>query len=134
MSCWQLLFILLEFVETDLIHRSNLTPLQQLLLTLMMLGLNQSGEDLAYRLRVHKCSISHIFLSVIQVLYTLSYTSDVMAERDVLCKTMSMDFRKHSPNCVVIIDCFEILLDRPTNLLARAQTYSSYKHQNTVKY
>ena len=57
-----------------------------------------------------------------------------MAERDVLCKTMSMDFRKYSPNCVVIIDCFEILLDHPTNLLARAQTYSSYKHQNTVKY
>ena len=47
---------------------------------------------------------------------------------------MPMDFRKHSPNCVVIIDCFEILLDRPNNLLARAQTYSSYKHHNTVKY
>ena len=25
-------------------------------------------------------------------------------------------------------------MDRPTNLLARAQTYSSYKHHNTVKY
>lgn len=55
-------------------------------------------------------------------------------ERDVLCKTMLMDFRKHSPNCVVIIDCFEILQDSPTNLLARAQTYSSYKHNNTDKY
>ena len=34
----------------------------------------------------------------------------------------------------MIINCFEIFLDRPTNLLARAQTYSSYKHHNTVKY
>ena len=33
----------------------------------------------------------------------------------------------------VIIDCFEIFIDRPTNLLARAQTFSSYKHHNTVK-
>ena len=33
----------------------------------------------------------------------------------------------------VIIDCFEIFIDRPSNLLARAQTFSSYKHHNTVK-
>ena len=43
-------------------------------------------------------------------------------------------FRKHCPRCVVIIDCFEIFLDLPTSLLARAQTYSQYKHHNTVKY
>ncbi len=45
-----------------------------------------------------------------------------------------MDFRKNCPNCVVILDCFEVFIDRPSDLLARAQTYSSYKHHNTVKY
>ena len=45
-----------------------------------------------------------------------------------------MDFRKHFPNCAVLIDCFEIFLDHAVNLLARAQTYSSYKHHNTVKH
>ena len=45
-----------------------------------------------------------------------------------------MVFRKHFPRRVVIIDCFEIFLNHPTNLLARVQTYSSYKHHNTVKY
>ena len=33
----------------------------------------------------------------------------------------------------VVIDCFEIFIDKPTNLLARAQTFSSYKHHNTIK-
>ena len=33
----------------------------------------------------------------------------------------------------VIIDCFEIFLERPSNLRARASTWSSYKHHNTVK-
>ena len=33
----------------------------------------------------------------------------------------------------VIIDCFEVFIDRPTNLLARAQTFSSYKHHNTIR-
>ena len=35
---------------------------------------------------------------------------------------------------MVIIDRSEIFIDRPTHLLARAQTFSSYKHHHTVKY
>jgi hypothetical protein len=34
----------------------------------------------------------------------------------------------------VIIDCFEVFMDRPSNLLARCQTWSSYKHHHTVKF
>lgn len=34
----------------------------------------------------------------------------------------------------MIIDCFEIFIDRPSDLKARAQTYSFYKSHNTVKY
>ena len=33
----------------------------------------------------------------------------------------------------VIIDCFEIFIEKTTNLLATAQTFSSYKHHNTIK-
>ena len=33
----------------------------------------------------------------------------------------------------IIIDCFEVFLERPSNLHARACTWSSYKHHNTVK-
>ena len=33
----------------------------------------------------------------------------------------------------MIIDCFEVFIDRPSNLLGRASTWSSYKHHNTVK-
>ena len=47
---------------------------------------------------------------------------------------MPMDFRLNFLKCVVIIDYFEYFFERPTNLLARAQTYSSYKHHNTAKY
>ena len=30
-------------------------------------------------------------------------------------------------------NCFEVFIDKPTNLLARAQTFSSYKYHNTIK-
>ena len=32
------------------------------------------------------------------------------------------------------MDCFEVFIEKPSNLLARSQTYSNYKsHNNTVK-
>jgi hypothetical protein len=35
---------------------------------------------------------------------------------------------------VIIIDCFEIFIERPTSLKPRAQTWSNYKKHNKVKY
>ena len=49
--------------------------------------------------------------------------------------------RKNLPRCfknyknyVCIIGCSEIKIERPFNLNSRAQTWSSYKHSNTMKY
>jgi len=47
---------------------------------------------------------------------------------------MPMDFRKNFKQCATIIDCFEVFMERPTNLKARAQTWSNYKHHNTAKF
>ena len=42
---------------------------------------------------------------------------------------MPMQFRKHfGKKVTIIIDCFEVFIDRPSNLLARAQTWSTYKY------
>ena len=54
--------------------------------------------------------------------------------RDALYKTMPQCFvDSFGYKTTVIIDCFEIFINRPTNLLARAQTFSNYEHHNTVK-
>ena len=134
LSTWELLHKLFTYVKPSLKGHSILSPFQQLILTLMRLRLNLSGQDLGYRFKVNSSTISRTFLHVIEVLYTKLKPLIIWPDRDNLKKTMPMVFRKHSPNCIVIIDCFEIFLDRPTNLLARAQTYSSYKHHNTIKY
>ena len=42
-------------------------------------------------------------------------------------------FRKY-PKTRTIIDCTEVFIERPSSLLARQQTYSSYKHHNTAKW
>jgi hypothetical protein len=78
--------------------------------------------------------LAEFFLYVIEVLYVKLKPLIIWPERESLRKTMPMVFRKHYPKCLVILDCFGIFLDRPTNLLSWAQTYSSYKHHNSVKY
>jgi len=55
-------------------------------------------------------------------------------EREDLWRTMPQCFQfSFGKKTTVIIDYFEVFIDRPSNLLARAQTCSSYKHHNTVK-
>ena len=33
----------------------------------------------------------------------------------------------------ILIDCFEVFIERPSNLQAQVSTWSNYKHNNTVK-
>lgn len=133
---WQLLFSLYEYVKEDLGRASSvLTPFQKLLLTIMRMKLSATGSDLAYRFGdINESTISRNFNHVLDVLYNCLKPLIKWPDREDLQKTMPMDFRKHAPNCVAIIDCFEIFLECPSNPLAKAQTYSSYKHHNTVKY
>ena len=55
-------------------------------------------------------------------------------QREELKLTLPACFRETFSSCAVIIDCFEVFIDRPSCLLARAKTWSSYKHHNTAKF
>ncbi|XP_066932168.1 uncharacterized protein [Clytia hemisphaerica] len=41
-------------------------------------------------------------------------------------------FRESFRKCAVIIDCFEIFIEKPSEIVARASTYSQYKKHNTI--
>ena len=49
-------------------------------------------------------------------------------------ETMPSNFRQDFKRCVCIIDCFEVFCERPSDLMAWAQTFSNYKHHNIVKF
>ena len=56
-------------------------------------------------------------------------------EREELRKTMPLAFKRNFGDKVaVIIDCFEIFIERPSSLIAGAMTWSNYKHHNTDKF
>lgn len=124
---WKTLYCLYSYVCTYLKNNTVLSPFQQLLLTLIRLRLNLSGSDLGYSFgNVSSSTVSRIFSNVLNIMFQLLRPLITWPKRETLQKTLPMDFRKHSPNCVVIIDCFELFLERASNVNARAQTYSQY--------
>ena len=112
--------------------QKNINKFTQLILTLMRLRLNVSTTFLSYLFHISLSTASRVFQDV---MYIRMKPLIIWPERHVLHTTMPMQFRKHfGKKCVVIIDCFEIFIDRPSNLRARAATWSNYKHHNTVKF
>ena len=90
---------------------------------------------LGYVLEVSPSTISRTFLDVLHVMHVRLVPACVIwPGREELRLSLPISFRKSFKNCAVIIDCFEIILERASSLKARAQTFSSYKARNTTKY
>ena len=114
---------------------SSLTKFQQLVLILMKLRLNVRQQDLAYRFNVSVSTVSRVFSALIDVLHERLDSLVIWPEREDLRKSMPMEFRRHFGHRVAaIVDCFEIFVDRPTNLEARSSTWSNCKHHNTIQF
>ena len=111
-----------------------LSKFQEFIMVLMKLRLNVPHQDLAYRFNVSRSLVSRAFCSWMLTMDIRLSTLIIWPSRENLHKTMPKCFLDaFGLKATVIIDCFEIFIDRPTNLLARAQTFSSYKHHNKVK-
>ena len=106
----------------------------QFLMTLMKLRLNVADQDLAYRFLVNQSTVSRCITKWLDVLYVKLSPLIYWPDRDQLLKTMPTCFRKNFRKCAIIIDCFEVFMERPTSLTARAQTWSNYKKHNTCKF
>ena len=105
------------------------------MILLIRLRQNLSLEDLAYRFGVSKSTVSRKFLQMLDIAVVRLSFLIKWPERDELRKTMPTSFRQHfGTKVTVVIDCFEVFIEKPLSLLARAQTFSNYKHHNTVKF
>ena len=58
LSSWEVFDVIFKHIKPQLKKYSALSPFQQLFSTLMRLHLGLSGQDLAYRFRVHPATIS----------------------------------------------------------------------------
>ena len=100
----------------------------------MKIRLNLFDEDIGYRFGVHPSTVSRKFHRVLDVIAARTAHLIKWPDRDTLYQTMPMSFRKFFKKCCVIIDCTEVFVERPSDLLARAQVWSNYKHHSTIKF
>ena len=114
--------------------RTAIPSHKQFLIVLMKLRLNVDNELLATLFHVHECTVSRYFEKWIDVMFERMKPLVKWPDHEQLYKTMPIQFRKNFGKCIAIIDCFEIFMDRASSLKARAQTWSNYKHHNTVKF
>ena len=124
-----------EFVSPYVTRRTKtLSLFQEFVMVLIKLRLNVPNLDLAYRFEVSLSTVSRVFKAWMEVLDVRLSPLISWPEREELWRTMPSCFQySFGKATTIIIDCFEIYIDRPSNLLARAQTYSHYKSHNTVK-
>ena len=78
-------------------------------------------------------NILNIFRTHLKVLPGILRNFIAWPEREALLRNLPSS-SKNFKNCVCIIDCTEVFIERPFNLNARAQTFSNYKSRNTIKY
>ncbi|PFX14829.1 hypothetical protein AWC38_SpisGene20985 [Stylophora pistillata] len=134
---YEVLMVVFEHVAPHVARKHGSTILssfQEFVMVLMKLRLDMPFQDLAYRFVVSLSSVSRIFTSWIVAMDSRLSCFIYWPNRDQLWKTMPTCFQyTFGQKVTVIIDCFEVFIEKPSNLLARAQTFSSYKHHNTIK-
>lgn len=135
MPTYAKLHVVFMFVFSLLPTGTILSPFQQLILTLMRLKMNLPLALLSCIFRVSVPTASRTFRNTIEALNAKLVPALVFwPNRDELMLSMPMVFRQVFRRCACIIDCFEIFIEKPGDPRARAQTYSNYKHNHTIKY
>nr|CAH7742669.1 unnamed protein product [Callosobruchus chinensis] len=118
------------------VNANTVLPVEeQILLTLIKLRLNLDFKDLAFRFGISPTTASTYFKNIINIMYMRIKNFVFWPSREQIKKTMPQCFKEaFHEKTTVIIDCFEIRIQKPSLVLAAAQSYSNYKHGQTIKY
>lgn len=133
---WTVFMALYNLIESAIseLPANKLSKFSMILMFLMKIRLNLFDEDLGHRFGVHYSTVSRNFHKILDVMFVRTAHLIAWPDRDTLRKTLPSSFRRFFKNCCVIIDCTEVFTERPSQLLARAQVWSNYKHHSTLKF
>ena len=116
-------------------QRAKLSKFHCFMLVLMKLRMNPSNYDLAFRFCVHETTVSRCLNKWIQIMDARLSCLIQWPNTDSLHKTMPWCFQvNYGMKVTSIIDCFELFIEKPGDLMSKTATWSQYKHYTTVKY
>ena len=112
----------------------NLHLQNQITLFLVRCRLNLPLKYLSYQVSLSSSAIDATFHKILELMYYKLNCLISTKDRDHICKTILPVFMQYFQKHTNIFDCFEIFIEQPKNLNARAQFYSNYKKHSSVKY
>jgi len=105
---------------------SKLSQFQEFMCVMLKLRMNLPSEFISFLFHVSPATTSRVILKWLKRMDMRLSGVICWPERDALRKTMPECFRASFGLKVAVI-----FMERPSNLLARAVTWSNYKHYNT---
>lgn len=136
---WSLLKNFCDLIEEFLPTHFNckLSRFRMVVLTLMKLRLNLTFTDIGYRFQIDETTASRYFHRCIFILFKLFENSQLIywpQKKNLLLNTPSYFRSTFKEMITIIVDCFELFIERSPVLKAAAQAFSYYKHHPTLKY
>ena len=115
---------------------TSLNPHDEFPLTLMRLRrLGMLKEEIADHFDISPTKSSFIFTTWIKLLNKLLKDLVAWLPREAILDNLSEAFIKTGNNkCTVILDCVEVIIERPKPLDCQAATWFSYKHHINIKF
>ena len=104
-----------------ILHKKLLLE-DHMLVVLMKLKLGLLNKDLAVRFNIATSTMSKILRSLVPLIATHMTNLIVWPDHGTIKRHLPRSFKKNFKDCVCIIDCSEIFIERPKNLTARVQT------------
>ena len=121
-------------IYRKVVQEITLMPLrQQLLLVLMKLRQNFDTKELAFKFNILQQSVSVLFNSWIDYMFTTLGQLPMWPHRDIITEKMPSKYRSEFPTTFAILDCTEIRIQQPSGLKLQSETFSNYKSTNTLK-
>ncbi|XP_071576229.1 uncharacterized protein [Temnothorax nylanderi] len=118
----------------DHLHREICMSTDDIKLTLLKIRLNDTFVRLGDQFGISSTQASKVFnncvIKLANVLKTLIYFSD----KESVKRALPIPFRANYSDVRSIIDAFEIQIEKPSNPVHQALTWSEYKKCNTIKY
>ena len=100
----------------------------------MKLKVGWFNQDIAENNGTSRRKVSTLFRRLLPIIAKSLTELIICPERQIIRSNMPTNFKMHFSDCVCIFDCTEIFTDRRKDLTTRAQVFSSYKNDCTLKY
>ncbi|XP_028394401.1 uncharacterized protein LOC114518578 [Dendronephthya gigantea] len=111
----------------------SLNSIDELFLTLIRLRLNLFEKDLGDRFNISQSTVSEIFSTWIDRMHDCLGQLKFTANPSMMKQYLPACFKSGHEDVSLIIDCTEIFLERPSQVIQQSATWSDYKSHNTGK-